>query len=217
MHFCLPPATVTAGKRLQQRRHPVRQKCFGGERGGKIDSPLSSKASGAGGGRRTRTGKARMARTQRLWCRAMAARGARGRRAAGARAHRGGRDRRAPPPSGARSRATSRRSIWGRADPGGARWRRRGRGEEAVRRQRGRGAEAAAQEVQKKCDTEYAMAVGAGAMRSRCGEDDVQNTIHVRQTSICLSKMHIVVGLSLMHRIFSSVCFRNKMILRCDN
>jgi hypothetical protein len=51
MQFCLPLATVRARNPLQQRGQPARQTAYGGVRGCKITSPLSSKAFERRGGR----------------------------------------------------------------------------------------------------------------------------------------------------------------------
>jgi hypothetical protein len=84
-------------------------------------------------------------------------------------------------------------SIWGRVNPGEEEvawegWiptRRRCRvwAEEVAREGRGR---------VEKCDAVDAMAVGG-----QCDVNEVQNTVHTRQTSICLPKLYIIVGLSL--------------------
>jgi hypothetical protein len=55
--FCLPLATVPAGKALQQRRQRTRQTAYQGERGCKIASSLSSNASAAGRQGRPCTGE----------------------------------------------------------------------------------------------------------------------------------------------------------------
>jgi hypothetical protein len=86
-------------------------------------------------------------------------------------------------------------SIWGRADPSEEEVAREGRipvrrrcrvwAEEVVREGRGRARA-------EKCDAIDAMAVGG-----QCDANEMQNTIHTRQTSICLPELHIIVGLGL--------------------